>query len=276
MSKLYIIGSPIGNLEDITIRAVDILKNLDYVFSEDTRISSKLMKKFDINASLLPIYTSKKELNKNKFLDLITNSDIGFLTDAGSPGVSDPAGEFVKIARYNNHEIIPIPGVSSVTSAFSVSGLESIGFSFLGFLPKSDKQKLSYLEQFSNSNNPIVIFESPRRIINTFRFIRDKLNISEIFVAKEMTKIYETIFQGSVDEAIKKFSNEKGEFVIIFNNGNNQISNSFTKKYDKILIDGYEKGIKGKKLLDLLSELTKTKKSFFYDRWLDIKNQNGK
>ena len=209
MSKLYIIGSPIGNLEDITIRAVDILKNLDYVFSEDTRISSKLMKKFDINASLLPIYTSKKELNKNKFLDLITNSDIGFLTDAGSPGVSDPAGEIVKIARNNNHEIIPIPGVSSVTSAFSVSGLESIGFSFLGFLPKSDKQKLSYLEQFSNSNNPIVIFESPRRIINTFRFIRDKLNISEIFVAKEMTKIYETIFQGSVDEAIKKFSNEK-------------------------------------------------------------------
>ena len=89
-------------------------------------------------------------------------------------------------------------------------------------------------------------------------------------------KIYETIFQGSVDEAIKKFSNEKGEFVIIFKNENNQISNSFTKKYDKILIDGYEKGIKGKKLLDLLSELTKTKKSFFYDRWLDIKNQNGK
>ena len=137
MSKLYIIGSPIGNLEDITIRAVDILKNLEYVFSEDTRISSKLMKKFDINTSLLPIYTSKKELNKNKFLDLITKSDIGFLTDAGSPGVSDPAGEFVKIARNNNHEIIPIPGVSSVTSAFSVSGLESIGFSFLGFLPKS-------------------------------------------------------------------------------------------------------------------------------------------
>jgi probable S-adenosylmethionine-dependent methyltransferase, YraL family len=276
LSKLYIIGSPIGNLEDITIRAVDILKNLEYVFSEDTRISSKLMKKFDINTSLLPIYTSKKELNKNKFLDLITKSDIGFLTDAGSPGVSDPAGEFVKIARNNNHEIIPIPGVSSVTSAFSVSGLESIGFSFLGFLPKSDKQKLSYLEQFSNSNNPIVIFESPRRIINTFRFIRDKLNISEIFVAKEMTKIYETIFQGPVDEAIKKFSNEKGEFVIIFKNENNQISNSFNKKYDKILIDGYEKGIKGKKLLDLLSELTKTKKSFFYDRWLDIKNQNGK
>ena len=267
MSKLYIIGSPIGNLEDITIRAVDILKNLEYVFSEDTRISSKLMKKFDINTSLLPIYTSKKELNKNKFLDLITKSDIGFLTDAGSPGVSDPAGEFVKIARNNNHEIIPIPGVSSVTSAFSVSGLESIGFSFLGFLPKSDKQKLSYLEQFSNSNNPIVIFESPRRIINTFRFIRDKLNISEIFVAKEMTKIYETIFQGPVDEAIKKFSNEKGEFVIIFKNENNQIGNSFNKKYDKILIDGYEKGIKGKKLLDLLSELTKTKKSFFYDRW---------
>ena len=134
MSKLYIIGSPIGNLEDITIRAVDILKNLEYVFSEDTRISSKLMKKFDINTSLLPIYTSKKELNKNKFLDLIRISDIGFLTDAGSPGVSDPAGEFVKIARNNNHEIIPIPGVSSVTSAFSVSGLESIGFSFLGFL----------------------------------------------------------------------------------------------------------------------------------------------
>ena len=274
MSNLYIVGTPIGNLEDITIRALETLKKVEFIFSEDTRVSKKLLSRFDITAKIYSIYTRNKKLNLKKFKEVISNNDLVFITDAGSPGVSDPAGEFVKIARSENHDIIPIPGVSAVTSAFSVSGFESIGFSFLGFLPKSNIQKINYISKYFETSNPIVIFESPKRIISTLNFLKDEFKIKNIFVAKEMTKIYETIFSGSIDSALKLFDNEKGEFVVIFQNENKEISKSLIQKYDKILIDGYEKGIKGKKLLDLLSELTDTKKSFFYERWLEIKNKN--
>ena len=127
MSNLYIVGTPIGNLEDITVRALKTLENVDFIFSEDTRVSKKLLSKFEISAKIFSIYTHNKKLNLKKFEELISHNDLAFITDAGSPGVSDPAGEFVKFARSKNHDIIPIPGVSAVTSAFSVSGFESIG-----------------------------------------------------------------------------------------------------------------------------------------------------
>ena len=275
MSNLYIVGTPIGNLEDITVRALKTLEKINFIFSEDTRVSKKLLSKFDIQAKVFSIYTPNKKLNLKKFKEIMLDNDIAFVTDAGSPGVSDPAGEFVKIARSENHVIIPIPGVSAVTSAFSVSGYESNGFSFLGFLPKSNIQKTNYISKYFATNNPIVIFESPKRIIATLKFLKDEFQIKNIFIAKEMTKIYETIFCGSIDSAIKSFNNEKGEYVIVFQKESKEISKSLIQKYDKILIDGYEKGIKGKKLLNLLSELSETKKSFFYERWLEIKNKNG-
>ncbi|MDG2101997.1 MAG: 16S rRNA (cytidine(1402)-2'-O)-methyltransferase [Dehalococcoidia bacterium] len=274
MSNLYIVGTPIGNLEDITIRALKTLENVDFIFSEDTRVSKKLLSKFEISAKIFSIYTHNKKLNLKKFEELISHNDLAFITDAGSPGVSDPAGEFVKFARSKNHDVIPIPGVSAVTSAFSVSGFESIGFSFLGFLPKSNTQKSNYISKYFETNNPLIIFESPKRIISTLNFLKEEFQIKNIFVAKEMTKIYETIFSGSIDSAIKLFDNEKGEFVVIFQKENKEISKSLILKYDKILINGYEKGIKGKKLLDLLSELTDINKGFFYERWLEIKNKN--
>ena len=274
MSNLYIVGTPIGNLEDITVRALKTLENVDFIFSEDTRVSKKLLSKFEISAKIFSIYTHNKKLNLKKFEELISHNDLAFITDAGSPGVSDPAGEFVKFARSKNHDIIPIPGVSAVTSAFSVSGFESIGFSFLGLLPKSNTQKTNYISKYFETNNPLIIFESPKRIISTLNFLKEEFQIKNIFVAKEMTKIYETIFSGSIDSAIKLFDNEKGEFVVIFQKENKEISKSLILKYDKILINGYEKGIKGKKLLDLLSELTDINKGFFYERWLEIKNKN--
>ena len=223
MSNLYIVGTPIGNLEDITIRALKTLEKVDFIFSEDTRVSKKLLSKFKISAKIFSIYTPNKKLNLKKFEELISHNDLVFITDAGSPGVSDPAGEFVKFARSKNHDIVPIPGVSAVTSAFSVSGFESIGFSFLGFLPKSNIQKANYISKYFENNNPLIIFESPKRIISTLNFLKEEFQIKNIFVAKEMTKIYETIFSGPIDSAIKLFDNKKGEFVVIFQKENKEM-----------------------------------------------------
>lgn len=275
MSNLYIVGTPIGNLEDLTFRALKTFKEVDFIFSEDTRVSKKLLNKYDVDTKLISIYKPNKKLNSDYFLELLNSNDIAFISDAGMPGISDPGGEFVYLARKNDHNIVTIPGVSSLTSAFSVSGIESKGFTFLGFLPKSDKQKINLLSKSNETNLPVIIFESPRRIKSTLEFLKEEFDIQNIFIGKELTKIYETTFYGEINEAINKFSTEKGEFVIIFNHEKIIYSKSLIEKYDKILIEGYEKGIKGKNLLNLISDLSGTNKSLLYERWLEIKRKNG-
>ncbi|MQG20084.1 MAG: 16S rRNA (cytidine(1402)-2'-O)-methyltransferase [SAR202 cluster bacterium] len=274
MPSLYIVGTPIGNLEDLTFRAKNILSEVGYIFSEDTRVTKKLLDRYDIKSKLISIYQPNKNLNTSSFINILETNDVAFVTDAGTPGISDPAGEFVKLARNNNHQIISIPGVSALTSAFSVSGFESKGLNFLGFLPKSLNQKINILNKAVEILLPIVIYESPKRIIETLEFLKKEFRVEKIFVAKELTKIYENIFYGKIDDAIKEFSNKKGEFVLIFYPEKSKYSNSLMEKYDKILSDGYRKGVKGKKLLQLMADLSGINKSIIYDRWLDIKEKN--
>ena len=274
MPSLYIVGTPIGNLEDLTFRAKNILSEVGYIFSEDTRVTKKLLDRYDIKSKLISIYQPNKNLNTSSFINILETNDVAFVTDAGTPGISDPAGEFVKLARNNNHQIITIPGVSALTSAFSVSGFESKGLNFLGFLPKSLNQKINILNKAVELLFPIVIYESPKRIIETLQFLKKEFRVEKIFVAKELTKIYENIFYGKIDDAIKEFSNKKGEFVLIFYPEKSKYSNSLMEKYDKILSDGYRKGVKGKKLLQLIADLSGINKSIIYDRWLDIKEKN--
>ena len=274
MPRLYIVGTPIGNLEDLTFRAKNILSEVGYIFSEDTRVTKKLLDRYDIKSKLISIYLPNKNLNTSSFINILETNDVAFVTDAGTPGISDPAGEFVKLARNNNHQIITIPGVSALTSAFSVSGFESKGLNFLGFLPKSLNQKINILNKAVELLFPIVIYESPKRIIETLEFLKKEFRVEKIFVAKELTKIYENIFYGKIDDAIKEFSNKKGEFVLIFYPEKSKYSNSLMEKYDKILSDGYRKGVKGKKLLQLMADLSGINKSIIYDRWLDIKEKN--
>ena len=276
MPSLYIVGTPIGNLEDLTFRAKNILSEVGYIFSEDTRVTKKLLDRYDIESKLISIYQPNKNLNTSSFINILETHDVAFVTDAGTPGISDPAGEFVKLARKNNHQIISIPGVSALTSAFSVSGFESKGLNFLGFLPKSLNQKINILNKAVEILFPIVIYESPKRIIETLEFLKKEFRVEKIFVAKELTKIYENVFYGKIDDAIKEFSNKKGEFVLIFNPEKSKYSNSLMEKYDKILSDGYRKGVKGKKLLQLMADLSGINKSIIYDRWLDIKEKNEK
>ena len=274
MPSLYIVGTPIGNLEDLTFRAKNVLSEVGYIFSEDTRVTKKLLDRYDIKSKLISIYQPNKNLNTSSFINILETNDVAFVTDAGTPGISDPAGEFVKLARNNNHQIITIPGVSALTSAFSVSGFESKGLNFLGFLPKSLNQKINILNKAVELLFPIVIYESPKRIIETLQFLKKEFRVEKIFVAKELTKIYENIFYGKIDDAIKEFSNKKGEFVLIFYPEKSKYSNSLMEKYDKILSDGYRKGVKGKKLLQLIADLSGINKSIIYDRWLDIKEKN--
>jgi len=223
MSKLYIVATPIGNLEDITLRALRILKEVDLILAEDTRVTKKLLDKYKIKTPVQR-FDAKIEAKKfDKIVDLLRegNKDIALVSDAGTPGISDPGSFIVSIVRKNLPEvkIIPIPGASSLTTALSVAGLPKTDFIFLGFLPHKKGRKTLF-EEISGSERTVVFFESPHRIIKTLESLSDNMPIYQnVTILRELTKVYEEVVSGYPSELLEYFKEnpekQKGEFVFI-------------------------------------------------------------
>ena len=220
MSTLYIIATPIGNLEDISKRALRILSEVDLILCEDTRETKKLIDHYDINTSVLS-YHQHSKLNKIEYIIslLKKGKSLALVSDAGTPGVSDPGNKLVRKAvellgeRVN---IIPVPGPSAVMAAASISGFPMDKFLFLGFPPVKKKRK-KFFEEIINLKYPVVFFESPHRIIKTLKEVSSLTGDREIFVCRELTKKFETIYRGKVEKVIKSIQRKeiKGEFVVI-------------------------------------------------------------
>jgi len=214
---LYVIGTPIGNLADLTYRAETTLKAVDLIAAEDTRISRKLLGHYKISTPLVA-YHDNNEINQaKKLVDKLINGDsIAIISDAGTPGISDPGYRIVNLASKENIEVVTIPGPSAVTAALSVSGIPTDHFYFEGFLPpkKGRKTRFEILESLPAT---VVIFESPQRVIRTLRDIHNYWGNRIISVCRELTKMYEETFLGTVTEAEVYFSKSKpkGEFVLL-------------------------------------------------------------
>lgn len=212
-------ATPIGNLSDISSRALDVLKKVDLIIAEDTRVISKLLMHFEIVKDVLSYHQQSPETKKLDILQhLLEGIDIALVTDAGTPGISDPGNELVSFLSSANPEIkvIPIPGPSSLTAALSVSGFDVSKFLFVGFWPKKKSNKL--IEEIKNLNYPVVFFDSPYRILKTLDLLINGLGEErQIFVARELTKIYETVYRGSVKEVKEKMSRDtiKGEIACV-------------------------------------------------------------
>lgn len=218
IGSLYIIATPIGNLEDITIRALHILKEkIDYVFCEDTRVSKKLLTHYNITLPVISFHShssEKKITQAIKYLE--QNKSIAYLTDSGTPGVSDPGAELVRAIRSNNIPIIPVPGPSALTSLISVSGFPSKNIMFLGFLSKKDGKRLKELEKLKDFSGLIILYESPYRIKKLLTTIHKVFPDSELVIGREITKMYEELISGKTEEIIKNIDNLKtiGEFTL--------------------------------------------------------------
>lgn len=221
MGKLYIVATPIGNLGDMTQRAVDTLGSVDLLIAEDTRVSKKLLNHFQID---IPIQTYNQHSFRNQFkllqiLQILKNGkNIALVTDAGTPGISDPGNELISflVASDPAIEIIPIPGVSAVTAAISVCGFDMQRYIFVGFVPKKKQQK--FFDPIIKSELPVVFFESPHRLLKTLQFLKNMIDGTRpIFVAREITKLHEQLYRGTLDELLAKLPNEnpKGEVVVI-------------------------------------------------------------
>ena len=272
MSNLYIVATPIGNLEDITIRAKKILKNIKIILAENTNNSKKLLTKIDYSGKIIQYNDHSKEKDVNYILDLLVDNDIALISDAGTPGVCDPGSFLISLAKKNNHKVIPIPGASSLIAAFSVSGFSSNEFQFIGFLPKKLKAKKEKLTEIEKTTIPTIMFESPHRFNKTLEYIEKIMPNREIFVAKEITKIFETFIHGKAKKIKQIFHDEntKGEFVIVIN-GNKTINKHLIKsdEIEKIIKTMKNENIPGKVVSRIISENFNISKNSAYKLFLD-------
>lgn len=218
--KLYIVPTPIGNLDDITLRAINTLKSSDLILSEDTRHAKKLLSHYKISTKVKSYHLNNEHKKVNEYVKLMLNGKtISLITDAGTPCISDPGFLLVREAIKNEIKITCLPGPTALIPAIVLSGLSSDAFIFEGFLPRKKGRK-SKLKQISQNVMTTIIYESPYRIIKTLSDLSDFLGGDrEISVSREISKIYEETFRGSVNDALEHFSDKKikGEFVICIN-----------------------------------------------------------
>ncbi len=231
--KLYIVATPIGNLKDITYRAIEVLKAVDIIGVEDTRHSGPLLKHYQIGTPTISFFEHNEQKRTEEFLEkLASGQSIAIISDAGTPAISDPGYRLISEAVNNNFTVVPLPGASSVLTALVGSGFPTDRFVFEGFLPKKKGRQTRLLE-WQNEQRTIIFFESPHRIIRTLEDCRDYLGDRELAIGREMTKMYEEFHRGTAAGLLKYFQQEKprGEFVVVIKN----------KKKQKVKVNKYAK-----------------------------------
>ncbi len=219
--KLYLVPTPIGNLDDMTFRAIDTLKKVDYILCEDTRESMKLLKHFDINKKLVACHEYNEDKIKNSIInDLKNGKNIGLITDQGSPIISDPGYILTREVVKNSISVISLPGATAFVPALSSSGIAPSPFLFYGFLKNKQSKIKDELKSLKNLKYTLVFYESVHRIEKTLELMYDIFGNRNISISREISKLHEEIYYGTLEEAVKDYKDKKGEFVIIVE-GNN-------------------------------------------------------
>ncbi len=214
--KLYLVATPIGNLDDITIRALNVLKEVDLIAAEDTRHTLGLLNHFEISKPLISYYKQTEKARSEILIEkLKEGKNIAIVSDAGTPGISDPGEEIVKVAIENSIEIIPIPGACAAINALIASGLSTKEFSFIGFLSAVKKEKKEKLEEIKYETRTLILYEAPHKLKGTLEMILEVLGDRKIVLARELTKIHEEFIRDKVSSILDRIETIKGEFVIL-------------------------------------------------------------
>ena len=266
---LYIVSTPIGNLTDITLRAIDILKQSNYVFCEDTRVSKRLLDKYEIKSKLISNHKFNEMKNVNKIIEILKSEKIiSIISDAGTPTISDPGKIIIEECIKNNINIYPIPGPTAVTAAVSISGFSEKYF-FYGFFPQKKKDLLNDLKNLSNLNSSIVFFISPNKINKVIDYIKNFFSGRQILICREMTKFFEEYIRANVDD-LKPFQKiPKGELTLVISENNNYLIslNESDKKNIKTMIQ--ISSIKD--IVNLISKEKEISKKEIYNYCLSLK-----
>lgn len=245
---LYLCATPIGNLDDMTFRAVKILREVDLIAAEDTRHTRKLLTHFDIHTPLIRYDEFSKVQQGEKILqELLAGKNIACVSDAGLPAISDPGADLVKLAIENDIKVCPIPGANAALSALICSGLSTEKFIFIGFLPNSKKNRRELLEKISLYEETLIFYEAPHRLKKTLSELKEIFGDRKIVLAREITKIHEEFLRGRISELEKNLSEVKGEFVIIVEGkagekiSESQSAGNFLDAYKNLIGAGIDK-----------------------------------
>ena len=273
--KLYIVATPIGNLEDITLRALRILKDVDIIAAEDTRQTLKLLNHFEISKPLMSYHRHNEEIKSNILIEkLKKGNNIALVSDAGTPGICDPGEEIIKKSIEEQIEVIPIPGPCAMINALIASGVDTKEFCFLGFLPLNKKLRKEKIEEIKNAEKTIIIYEAPHKMKNTLGDLKYILKDRKVVLARELTKVHEEFVRKDIEELLTIVDNLKGEMILIIegikkkNNVENKLNNLTLEEHYKY----YEnQGIDKKEIIKKISKERNVNKNDIYMKFVKDK-----
>ena len=273
MAKLYLVPTPIGNLKDITLRALDVLKQADVIAAEDTRQSLKLLNHFEIKKTLISYHQHNEQCKSESIIErVIKGENVALVTDAGTPGISDPGSVIVQKCIEKNIDFEVLPGATAFTTALVYSGLDTTKFLFRGFLPRENKERKPIIEDLKDRIETIIFYEAPHRLLETLSFLKENLGNRNIAACRELTKLHEEIFRGNLEECIEFFKNKapRGEFVLVLNGKSmDEIENEKKAKWEHLSIEEHilnliENGMTKKEAIKQVAKERKIPKSEVY------------
>ena len=273
---LYVVATPIGNLDDMSKRAIDVLQSVAVIAAEDIRHSKKLLQYFHIKTRLVSYHDFSSESVANELLDqLMSGQSIALISDAGTPLISDPGYKLVNLLRDRDIPVIPIPGASAVIAALSVAGLATDRFVFEGFLPAKTAARLARLKSLSSESRSLVIYESPHRILASLTDMGQAFGESrQIFIGRELTKKFETHYRGTIPHCLQCLQQDskqrKGEFVLVIQGCSEEILQAVKQQQALDLVDYLRKDVSMKKAVSIASQITGARKNQLYEAALKI------
>ncbi len=265
MSTLYVVATPIGNLSDLTARATEILSTVPTVAAEDTRVTRKLLTHIGASPRLESLHEHTTPDRLKSIVAKLDSGDMALVTDAGTPGISDPGSALVREAVTAGYDVVPLPGPSAVSTALSVTGWAFARFLFLGFLPRKQSDRISTLKSAGTEPGPIILYESPHRVTAALADIHELFPDRQLVICRELTKLYEEIFRGTAAQAASHFAEPRGEFVIVVQGiGEQPAEEPSDDSIVESLRDLESQGLSGRSLVDRAVEITGAPKNRVY------------
>lgn len=268
---LYVVATPIGNLEDITFRAINVLKSADIIAAEDTRHTLKLLNFYNISKPLISYYRHNEDTKKDILINkILEGKNIALVSDAGTPGISDPGEEVVKLAIEKDIEIVPIPGACALINAVIASGISTKAFTFYGFLPLNKHLRKEKLEQIKKENKTVILYEAPHKLLKTLNDLYENLGNVKCTLAREITKIHEEFVRDDLEEIIKNIKEPKGEYVIILDLNRQEEKVDFSKISLEEHYIIYEKlGLSKKEIIKKIAKDRNVNKNEIYQAFIN-------
>lgn len=269
--KLYLVATPIGNLEDITLRAINVLKDVDLIAAEDTRHTLKLLNHLKLAKPLMSYHRHNEDVKTDKLMDkLLEGENIALVSDAGTPGICDPGEAIVKTCVEKGIDVIPIPGACAMINALIASGIDTKEFTFLGFLPINKKSRKEKLHKIETSKETIILYEAPHKLMSTLNDLKMILGDRKVVLARELTKIYEQFIRGNIEEVMEKAQNLKGEIVLIVQ-GNKEID--IKQEFEHLSLENHyqlyeSQGLEKKEIIKKIAKDRKLAKNEVYQKFI--------